>query len=116
MVRPLEHPLEAGGSVRIQVEDGHGWDAEVTRGWGDRDLRVVEQGRESFEQTVARVQPAVQGLVQQLRSLADSPDATSGKFGLELNAEVDAFVTGASTEGAFKVSMTWPPRRQPEAA
>ena len=107
MMRLLEYPLEAGGSVLIQVEDGHGRDPEVTRGWGERDRRVVEQARESFEQTVARVQPAVQGLVAQLRSVADTPDAISVEFGLELSAEVGAFVAGASTKGNFKVTMTW---------
>jgi hypothetical protein len=69
MVRLLKYPLEAGGSVLKQVEDRHGGDAEVTRGWGERDRRLVEQAQESLEQAVARVQPAVQGLVAQLRSL-----------------------------------------------
>ncbi len=112
MVRLLEYPLEGGGSVLVQVEDGHSGNGEATRGWGDRDRRVVEQARESFEQAVGRVQPALQGLVRQLRSLADSPDAISVEFGLELSAEVGAFVAGASTKGNFKVSMTWRPSRQ----
>jgi hypothetical protein len=116
MVRLLEYPLEAGGSVLIQVEDGPSGDGEVTRGWGDRDRRVVEQARESFEQAVARVQPAVQGLVRQLRSLTDSPDAIAVEFGLELSAEVGAFVAGASTKGNFKVTMTWNPRLRSDGA
>ncbi len=116
MVRLLEYPLEAGGSVLIQVEDGHGGDTEVTRGWGERDRRVVEQARESFEQAVARVQPAMQGLVAQLRSLADTPDAISVEFGLELSAEVGAFVAGASTKGNFKVTMTWNRRSESDGA
>src|SRR3712207_764898 len=111
MMRLLEYPLEAGGSVLIQVEDGHGGDTEVTRGWGERDRRVVEQARESFEQAAARVQPARQGLVRQLRSVTDTPDAISVEFGLELSAEVGAFVAGASTKGDFKISMTWQPHR-----
>ena len=113
MVRLVEYPLEAGGSVLIQVEDGHSGDGEVTRGWGDRDQRVVEQARESFEQAVTRVQPALQRLVSQPRSLADTPDAISVEFGLELSAEVGAFVAGASTKGNFKVTMTWQPRQPP---
>jgi hypothetical protein len=116
MVRLLEYPLEAGGSVLIQVEDGPSDDGEVTRGWGDRDRRVVEQARESFEQAVARVQPALQGLVRQFRSLTDSPDAMSVEFGLELSAEVGAFVAGASTKGNFKVSMTWDRRSRFDGA
>ncbi|SHN88466.1 hypothetical protein SAMN05660350_04520 [Geodermatophilus obscurus] len=116
MVRLLKYPLETGGGVLVQVEDGHGGDAEVTRGWGERDRRVVKQARESFGQVVARVQPAVQGLVHQLRSLVDSPDATSVEFGLELSAEVGAFVAGASTKGNFKVSMTWNRRLRSDGA
>jgi hypothetical protein len=116
MVRLLEYPLEGGGSVLIQVEDWHSGDGEVTRGWGERDRRVIEQAQESFEQAVGRVQPAVQALLAQVRSLADSPDTVSVEFGLELGAEVGAFVTNASSKGNFKVSLTWRPRAGPDPA
>ena len=106
----VEFPLQDGGSVLVQVDDGT--PGEVTRGWGDRDLRVVEQARQSFEQAVGRVQPAVQGLLSQLRSLADTPEQIQVEFGLQLSAEVGAFVAGASSTGNFKVSMTW--RRSPD--
>ena len=110
MVQLVEFPLQDGGTVLVQVADGAPGD--VTRGWGDRDTRVVEQARQSFEQAVARVQPAVQGLLTQLRSLAEAPEQIEVEFGLQLSAEVGAFVAGASTTGNFKVSMTW--RRQPD--
>jgi hypothetical protein len=113
MVRQLvEFPLQDGGSVLVQVDDGAPDD--VTRGWGDRDSRVVEQARQSFEDAVARVQPAVQGLLKQLRSLAETPEQIQVEFGLQLSAEVGAFVAGASTTGNFKVSMTW--RRSPDGS
>lgn len=106
MVRQLvEFPLQGGGSVLVQVDDGAPGD--VTRGWGDRDNRVVEQAQQSFEQAVARVQPAIQGLLGQLRSVAEAPEQIEVEFGLQLSAEVGAFVAGASTTGNFKVSMTW---------
>jgi hypothetical protein len=110
VVQLVEFPLEDGGTVLVQVADGAPGD--VTRGWGDRDTRVVEQARQSFEQAVARVQPAVQGLLTQLRSLAEAPEQIEVEFGLQLSAEVGAFVAGASTTGNFKVSMTW--RRRPD--
>ena len=106
MVRLLEYPLEGGGSLFTQVEDRHCSDGEVTRGWGERDRRVTEQAQESFQHAVGRVQPAVQALLAQVRSLADSPDTVSVEFGLELSAEVSAFVAGVSTKGNFKVMMT----------
>lgn len=109
MVRQLvEFPLQDGGTVVVQVEDGHGGSGEVTRGWGDHEPpRVVEQARQTFEQAVGRVQPAVQALLGQLRTLAEAPEQVQVEFGLQLSAEVGAFVAGASTTGNFKVSMTW---------
>jgi len=113
MVQLVEFPLQGGGSVLVQVDDGSA--GEVTRGWGDRDMRVVEQARQSFEQAVSRVQPAVQGLLTQLRSLAETPEQIQVEFGLQLSAEVGAFVAGASSTGNFKVSMTWNRRPGPDA-
>jgi hypothetical protein len=99
--------------VLVQVEDGAtagGYGGgEVTRSWGDRDQRVVAQAQQSFEQAVGRVQPAVQALVRRLRSVAESPEEIKVDFGIELSAEVGAFVTGASATGNFTVSMTWRP-------
>lgn len=119
--RLVEFPLEDGGSVLVQVEDGSaggdsGGGGEVTQGWGERDQRVVEQAQQSFEQAVGRVQPAVQALVRRLRSVAESPAEIKVDFGLELSAEVGAFVAGASSTGTFTVSMTWRPGRAAEQA
>jgi hypothetical protein len=111
MVRQLvEFPLQDGGTVVVQVEDGPGG-GQLTRGWGDSEPRVVEQARQTFEQAVGRLQPAVQALLGQLRTLAEAPEQVQVEFGLQLSAEVGAFVAGASTTGNFKVSLTW--HRQP---
>jgi hypothetical protein len=110
--RLVEFPLQDGGSVLVQVDDGGG---EVTRGWGDSERRVVEHAQQSFEQAVSRVRPTVQGLLDQLRSLAETPEQIQVEFGLQLSAEVGAFVAGASTTGNFKVSMTWNRRPRPHA-
>jgi hypothetical protein len=104
MVQLVEFPLQGGGSVLVQVDDRDG--GGVTRGWGDGE-RVIEHAQQSFEQAVSRVQPAIQGLLAQLRALAETPEQIQVEFGLQLSAEVGAFVAGASTTGNFKVSMTW---------
>jgi hypothetical protein len=112
--RLVEFPLAGGGTVLVQVDDDPAPQGEVTRGWGGRDQGVVQQAQQSFEQAVSRVQPAIQGLLQQLRSLAETPEEVQVEFGLQLSAEVGAFVAGASTTGNFKVSMTWK-RRPPNS-
>jgi hypothetical protein len=109
--RLVEFPLEDGGTVVVEVSGAGSADGDVRRGWGDRDVRVVEQAQQSFERAVQRVQPAVHGLLQQLRSLAETPDQVQVEFGLQLSAEVGAFVAGASSSGNFKVLLTWNRRR-----
>jgi len=111
--RLVEFPLDHGGSVLVEVDDDVPRDG-VTRGWGDSNRRVVEQAQQNFEQAVGRVQPAIQGLLSQLRGLAETPEEIQVEFGLQLSAEVGAFVAGASTTGNFKVSMTW--QRSPGAS
>ena len=104
MRRLVEFPLQDGGSVVVEVDEDVGGGG-VTRGWGDR--RVVEQARQSFEQAVGRVQPAVQAMLARLRALADAPDEVQVEFGVQLSAEAGAFVAAASSTGNFRVSMTW---------
>lgn len=106
-------PLADGGTVLVQVDDAPARGG-VTRGWGERDQRVVQQAQHSFEQAVSRVQPAIQGLIRELRSLAETPEEIQVEFGVQLSADVGAFVAGVSTSGNFRVSMTWqrhPPSR-----
>ncbi|SFO71809.1 hypothetical protein SAMN05660464_0723 [Geodermatophilus dictyosporus] len=115
----MEFALESGGTVLVRVGDGTAAGGyaggEVTRGWGDRDQRVVEQAQQSFEAAVSRVQPAVQALVQRLRSVDRNLAEITVDFGIELSAEVGAFVAGASSTGNFTVSMTWRPGRDDPA-
>src|SRR3954449_1217543 len=107
MERLVEFPLQDGGSVVVQVRDAHGEPGQVTRGWGDRDVRVVEQAQQSFERAVDKVQPAIQGLVERLRTVAETPEEIQVEFGLQMSAEVGAFVAGVSSSGNFKVSVKW---------
>jgi hypothetical protein len=68
---------------------------------------VVDQAQQSFEQAVSRVQPAIRGLLDQLGALPERPESIQVEFGLQLSAEMGAFIAGASTTGNFRVSMTW---------
>lgn len=102
----VEFPLEGGGSVPVAVDTTAS--GTVTRGWGDR--HVVEQAQQTFEQAIARVQPAVHAMVARFRELADAPDEVHVEFGLELSAAAGAFIAAASSSGNFRVSMTWKAR------
>jgi hypothetical protein len=68
---------------------------------------LSERALETFEQALARVRPAVDGVIAQLRSLAQAPDEGRVEFGLELHALAGAFIASASTSANFMVGLTW---------
>jgi hypothetical protein len=100
----VEFPLEDGSSVLVEVNAAAV--GPVTRGLGDRH-RLPQQAQQTFEQSVARVQPAAQALISRLRALADAPEEIGVEFGLELSAEAGAFIAAASSTANFKVTLTW---------
>ena len=104
MSRLVEFALQDGGTVLVQVDEAAA--APATRGLGDRRL-VTEQAQQTFEQAIARVQPAAQALISRLRALADAPDEVGVEFGLELSAEAGAFIAAASSTANFKVTLAW---------
>ncbi|MBA2443968.1 MAG: hypothetical protein H0V49_01385 [Nocardioidaceae bacterium] len=78
---------------------------QVTRGL--RQERSIENAQQTFEQAIARVQPAAEAIIGRLRFISDPPDEVHVEFGLELSAEAGAFIASASTTANFKVSLTW---------
>jgi hypothetical protein len=111
MRRLVEYPLDGGGTVLVEVDD-------LARGMGEQrgfsSERVIERTQQSFEDAIGRVQPAAQAIIHRLRAVADAPDEVKVEFGIELNAEVGAFLAGASSTGNFRVTMTW--RSEPSHA
>ncbi|MFJ5547623.1 CU044_2847 family protein [Streptomyces sp. NPDC093225] len=113
MAHLVEFPTADGATVLVEVRDPAA--GVVTRGL--RDSAVTQRAQKTFEDAVRCARPAVQGVVDQLRSIADSPDEIHVEFGLDLHAEAGAFVAAASTTANFTVSVTWhrskpPPKPQ----
>ncbi|GAA2497476.1 hypothetical protein GCM10010406_37450 [Streptomyces thermolineatus] len=100
----VEFPSADGGTVTVEVADRSG--GVVTRG-PLHGLAVPERATQSFEDAMGRIQPAVQAVIAQLRSLAQAPDEIHVEFGLGLNAEAGAFVAAAGTSANFSVALTW---------
>jgi Trypsin-co-occurring domain 1 len=103
MGRLVEFPLQDGTSILVEVDAAAG---PVTRGLGDQH-GVAERAQQTFEQAIARVQPAAQALVGRLRAVADAPEEIGVEFGLQLSVEAGAFIAAASSTANFKVTLTW---------
>ena len=105
----VEFPTNDGDTVLVEVNVSSS--GPVTRGMGA--AAVADKANESFEEAVARAQPAINGVVGRLRALPDAPDEVHVEFGLNLHAEAGAFIASASTTANFMVALTW---RRPYAA
>ncbi|MEZ0449391.1 CU044_2847 family protein [Cellulomonas sp. ICMP 17802] len=105
MTQLLTFGTADGAEVVVQVDDGADLPGMVTRGL--RDGAVVQRVEQTFDDALSRVQPAVRAMLAQLRSPVDGPDQIEVEFGIQMSAEVGAFVAGASSTANFKVTLTW---------
>ncbi len=103
MARLVEFDMADGESVFVEVAETSA--APIVRGLDGS--RVAEHARVTFEEAVGRIQPAVAGVIGQLRSLSDQPDEVRIEFGLDLHAGAGAFVAQASATANFSVAVTW---------
>jgi hypothetical protein len=103
MKRLISFPLEAGGSVMIEVEDAVG--GTVTRGLHPSD--VIETVGNSFEAALEAVKPAAVAVASKFLGFVDAPENVEVEFGLKFAGQAGAFIASASTEAQFRVKMVW---------
>ncbi len=99
----IEFPLEEGGVLVVEVEvpEGAGM-VPATRG-----AETIQKARQTFEAALARLRPAAQAIIRQLRTLHDPPDEIEVEFGLKMHAEAGLVIAAASTEANYKVRLKW---------
>jgi hypothetical protein len=99
----IEVPVEGGGRLLVQVSD-----AELP---GDLQLasmrpgEVVARARQSLEQSLDLIKPAVRAVLDRL--VAMSPDEVNVEFGLTLGAETGLVVAKGTSEMHFAVTLAW---------
>ncbi|MCX4529865.1 CU044_2847 family protein [Streptomyces sp. NBC_01551] len=98
----IEMHLDEGGSVWVEVSDGLPVIDRVGR--GEDALRSTAR---TLQDALSRVRPAVDAVVDQLRSAALPPDEVNVQFGIKITAEAGAVIAKAATEANFTVSATW---------
>jgi Trypsin-co-occurring domain 1 len=99
--RIISVPLQAGGTVAIEVEDS----TPVTR--GDASRSVIQKSLDSFEKAIATVQPVAVAVVQQFASTVAGTNSVKVKFGLKFSAEAGAIIASASSDANFEIEVSW---------
>jgi inner membrane protein involved in colicin E2 resistance len=102
MKESVEFPMEAGGSIQIEVEDAKGL-KPVARGAG----RTVKEAKETFETALEGVKGVANSLHAQLSGMDIKPDSVSVEFGIKLSASAGVIIASGGGEANFKISMTW---------
>lgn len=94
-----------GTSVLVEVNAPSLAGGPVMR--GARSEVIADRARHTFEEAVGHIGPALQGLIERMRSLAEKPDEVHVQFGINLHAEAGAFIAAAGTTANFSVALTW---------
>lgn len=114
MSRPVEFPLNGGGSIIVEVA-GAGDEEPVTRGWREeRQQGAPERAQQTFDAAIAKVRPAADALLATLADLTHSPDEVTVEFAVGLSARAGACIATLGSTANFKVTLTW--RQVPDDA
>ena len=104
MKRLIEFPLQAGGSVIVEVDEPAP-EGGVTR--AARPGEIAARASQTFEAALERIKPAAGIIISKLRGLSDAPDEVQVEFGLKMSAEAGVFVAAASAEANYTVTLKW---------
>jgi hypothetical protein len=103
MGRLVAVPLEQGGSVVIEIDDGE--EDGIVR--AARPGELFGTATQSFEAALERLRPMAEAIVRNLSSLAQPPTGLVVEFGVKLSAQAGLVVAHTSGESNFKVTLEW---------
>lgn len=101
MKQVIEFPLEAGGSILVEVDEPE----DIMR--APRPGEVISRAERTFETALDNIQPVAQSIIAKLRSLIDTPDEVEVQFSLKLTAEAGMVVAAGGVEAHYKVTLRW---------
>jgi hypothetical protein len=99
MPRIVEFPVQAGGVLRVQAAGADQALAPASP------TATVERARQTLEDALADVTPALGVITDRLRKL--SPDEVTVEFGIMLSAETGVVVAKGGAEVHFTVRLAW---------
>jgi hypothetical protein len=105
MAELAQFPLSGGGVLVVEVDPPDRSGGRVMRG-GDTS-EAIATAATTFESALGTVRSAAEGILNQLRSLAQPPDEVQVEFGVKMGTTAGAIIAKISTEANFKINLTW---------
>ena len=103
MAELAQFPLSGGGVLVVETDSTD----PVRRVMRGGTAEAIATATDTFEAALSKVRYAAEGILNQLRSLAQPPDEVEVEFGVKMNAETGAIIAKASTEANFKINLIW---------
>ena len=105
MAELAQFPLSGGGVLVVEVDPADHSAGRVMR--GGLAPEAVLTATTTFESALGTVRSAAEGILNQLRSLAQPPDEVQVEFGVKMGVGSGAIIAKISTEANFKINLTW---------
>ncbi len=103
MKRLIEFDSTDGNVIFIEVDEPES--EGMVR--ASRPGEIAEKAMQTFEEALARIKPATNAIVTQLRDLATAPDEIAVEFGIKLSVKAGAIIASTDAEANFKVALKW---------
>lgn len=104
MSRLIEFATEEGERILVEVREVERPDELVRAARGET---APEKAAKRFEEALKPVNSIVKKIVENLEGLSHAPNEAEVHFGLNLKADVGAFVAKTGSEGHFKIKLKW---------
>lgn len=108
-MRTVEFPLDAGGTVLVQVPDEQSA-GPLMRGKALE--ATIDRADQTFETALSTIRTVANGIAGQLEDITVRPQQVTVEFGIEITGKMGTMLAAASASAQIKVSVSW----QPEAA
>jgi hypothetical protein len=102
-------PMKNGSTIVVEVDEPES-EGGVVR--AARPGEIVETAKQTFDDALARIQPAAEAIIGRLRELAEPPDEAAVEFGIKMSASAGAIFAWGSGEANFTVTLTWKRKEQ----
>ena len=105
MKKLVEFDLQDGQFIyaEIDVLESEVGVARATR----RSDQILRSTKESLDSAIDIVQPAAEAILRKIKNMDVKPDEVTVEFGLKLSLAAGAIIASTSTEGNFKIAITW---------
>src|SRR3954468_19003582 len=101
MAQWIRMPVDGDEEILIEVgTDGTG-NQRVGRGTS------VEQASETLRQSLHRLRPAAEAVLDEFRAMRQRPSKITVQFGIKVTGEANLIIAKTAGEANFTVSMEW---------